>query len=95
MAIEAVLGIQFQARWSDFFGGDYFSWRPGGGSGGEHLRIICNHYRNLSDYHPVMEVAEPEFADYSVLLRVDGSQRGDDLKSRLITVPGLEFLRRE
>jgi hypothetical protein len=93
-AVEAVLGIQFQSRWSDFFGGDYLNWRSDG-SGRQHVRIIRNHHRNLSDYRPGEEVAEPDFADYSLLLTVEGCQCGDDLKLRLTTIPGLDFLRRK
>jgi hypothetical protein len=94
-AIEAVLNIEFEARWSDFLGGEYFSWRPSDATGREHLRVIFNHHRNLSDYEPAMEVAEPAFTDYLLLLRVEGSERGDELKRRLASVPELDFLRLE
>ena len=95
IGIETVLGIQFEARWSDLFGGDYFLWRSKDRSCRERLTIIRNHHLTLGDYHPVTVTEEPEFAEYQLLLRVERSLRGDEIKSKLATVPGLDFLRRE
>jgi hypothetical protein len=93
-ALEAALGIEFEARWSDFLGGDYYSWRPGDPSQ-EHLRIIRNHHYDADpDHDEEMVVAEPEFNDYKLLLRVEGTTRGDHIRDRLSTVLGLVFLRR-
>lgn len=93
--IEAALGLQFEARWSDLFGGDYFLWRSQDRSCRERLTIIRNHHLTLGDYHPVRVSEEPEFAAYQLLLRVEGSLRGDEIKTKLASVPGLDFLRRE
>ncbi len=93
--IETVLGLQFEARWSDLFGGDYFLWRSKDRSCRERLTLIRNHHLTLGDYHPVKVSEEPEFDEYHLLLRVEGSLRGDEIKTKLATVPGLDFLRRE
>ena len=94
VGIETALGLQFEARWSDLFGGDYFLWRSKDRSCRERLTIIRNHHLTLGDYHPVEATEEPGFAEYQLLLRVEGSLRGDEIKTKLATVPGLDFLRR-
>jgi len=92
--IETALGLQFEARWSDLFGGDYFLWRSKDRSCRERLTIIRNHHLTLGDYHPVKVSEEPEFAKYQLLLRVERSLRGDEIRTKLATVPGLDFLQR-
>ena len=42
--IETVIGIQFEAHWSDMRGGDYFLWRSKDSSSQERLSIIRNHH---------------------------------------------------
>lgn len=92
--IETVLGMQFEAHWSDMRGGDYFLWRSEDSPGRERLSIIRNHHSDLGDYYPATQTEEPEFAEYQLLFRLEGTFRGDQLKSKLINVAGLDFLRR-
>jgi hypothetical protein len=92
--VETALGLQFEARWSDLFGGDYFLWRSKDSSCQERLTLIRNHHLSLGDYLPVKVSEEPDFARYRLLLRVEGSLRGDEIKAKLATVPGLDFLQR-
>lgn len=93
--IETALGLQFEPRWSDLFGGDYFLWRSKDRSLRERLTLFRNRHLTLGDYHPVEVMEEPEFAEYQLLLRVEGSRRGDEIKTKLAAVPGLEILRRQ
>jgi hypothetical protein len=92
--VETALGLPFEARWSDLFGGDYFLWRSKDSSCRERLTLIRNHHLTLGDYFPVKVKEEPEFAGYRLLLRVERSLRGNEIKTKLATVAGLDFLRR-
>jgi hypothetical protein len=86
-AVEAVLAIELEKHESGYLGGDYFL---GGDLRGEHVVIQRNHVDDGDE----AEVAEPEFAHYPVLLQVNATVRGDALKLRLLTIVGVDFLRR-
>jgi hypothetical protein len=87
VAAQDVLGLDLERHESSYLGGDYFL---AGSLDGEHFVI----QRNRADDDGEDGVAEPEFADYAVLLQVNATGRADELKSRLATIQGLTFLRR-
>ncbi|HTF53531.1 MAG TPA: hypothetical protein VK735_39315 [Pseudonocardia sp.] len=90
-AVATVLNITFEAHESLYLGGDYFRSR---GPAGEHLEILRNDSGFEEDGEDEDNLIEPDFSDYSVLLRVNSTKRGDELKDRLAAVPGLVFLGR-
>jgi len=90
-AVATVLNIAFEPRESLYLGGDYFRGR---GPAGEHLEIMRNDSGFEEDAEDDDNLIEPDFSDYTVLLRVNSTKRGDELKDRLAAVAGLDFLGR-
>lgn len=86
-AVESVLDVEFAAHRSDYVG-DYYRTA---GFVGETIVI----QRNCLDDADEGEVLEPEFADRPVLLYVNKTGRGDEIRDLLLTIPGLEHLRRD
>ena len=86
MIVESALGISFRARYNDSIG-SYFN----ADVGSENFTVEPN-FLDVGDEE---EIQEPEFADRSVLLYVNGTERGDELRGRLLGIPGLELLRRD
>lgn len=78
--------VCFQRHESAYLGGDYFL---SGDLQGEHFLLRRN--RGLG---PPDELAEPEFAEYGLLLEVNATSRSDLLKSALEAIPGLTLIRR-
>jgi hypothetical protein len=85
-AVSSVLGIAFTARRNDAVGDYYLAVVDG-----EHFSIQPN-YESDGDEEGVLET---RFADYRLLLYVDDTERGDEIRDRLIEIPGLEHLRRD
>jgi hypothetical protein len=86
-AVEAALGIEFEAHESDFIGGDYFL---AGDPRGEEFIIQRNHAENGDED----EVVEAQYADFPILLQVNATARGDQLRGLLEGIKDLTFLRR-
>ena len=86
-AVENALSVHLEGHESGYLGGDYFL---AGDLRGEHVLIQRNHV----DEGDEEEVAEPQFADYPVLLQVNATPRGDELKCRLLAIEGVDFLKR-
>jgi hypothetical protein len=86
-AVEQVLGLTFERHESDYLGGDYFL---AGDHGDEQVVLLRNHSAEGNED----EVREPEFADFAVLLEINATTRGDELRGRLQAVGDLDFLRR-
>jgi len=86
-AIENTLGIAFSIHESDFLGGDYLLFI----SGEEEISIHSNKLEDEDGEY----LREPAFAEYSTLLMIDGTLRGDEYRARLEPVSALDFLRRE
>ena len=87
-AVSDAIGSQFQRHESGYLGGEYFLY---GDLDGEHFIVQRNRYRNDEGEE---EIAEAEFADYPVLLQVNASTRGDELREWLAGIVSLDFLRR-
>lgn len=87
VAAQDALRLDLECHESGYLGGDYFL---AGDLRGEHFVIQRNH----ADDGDGSEVAEPEFADYPILLQVNATTRADELKSRLTTIDDVDFLRR-
>lgn len=88
--VTVVLGVTFEPHESLYLG-DYFF---GGSLDGEHFEILCNNTGFEEDGEEEDNLIEPDFSDYPVLLRISSTMRGDELRDRLSSVPGLEFLER-
>jgi hypothetical protein len=86
-AVEDALALNLERHESGYLGGDYF---VAGDLRGEHFVVQRNHVDDGDEE----EVAEPEFANYPTLLQVNATLRGDELKARLSSIDGLDFLRR-
>jgi hypothetical protein len=87
VAVQRALDIELHRHESGYLGGDYFL---AGDLRDEHVLIQRNHVSDGDED----EVAEPEFADYPILLLVNATTRGDELKGRLAAIAGMDFLRR-
>jgi hypothetical protein len=87
--VERVLGVKFDPHDSAYMGGDYF--RAGELGGGEEFVI----QRNNFEFAGEAETAEPDYPDYSVMLQVSWTDRGDEIRNRLSDIRGLLFLRRQ
>jgi hypothetical protein len=85
--LETRLNVTFVARYSDDIG----SYFKASGLGNENFSIQPNFEDNWDED----EVQEPEFANHPVLLYVNRTERGDDVRDELSEIPGLEFLRRD
>jgi hypothetical protein len=72
--LAAALGIAFEARASDYQGGDYYMW---GDSSGEHF--ILKHNVDLDDDEP----AELAFPDYPLIFYVNASGRAEALRQAI------------
>jgi hypothetical protein len=86
--ISQVLDVEMVPHESDPYG-DYFC-TPG--NSGETLSVQPNYvdYGEEED-----EIIEDEFPEYPVIVRVNRTTRGDEIRLRLAkTVPTLDFLRR-
>ena len=83
-AVQRAVGIEMGRRDSHNMGGTYFR---GGVIGDEEFVVQLNH-----DEDP--EPLEPDFDDYKTLLRINRSERADDLRRLLQRIPDLDFLRR-
>jgi hypothetical protein len=79
--LQSALGLPFEPRRSDFIG-DYYR----AAIGDERFSVEPNH-----QYERRLEAKS---ADCAVLLYVDRTERAEDLEFVLVTIPGLEFLRR-
>jgi hypothetical protein len=86
--VENVLSINFNLHDSLYRGGDYFR---AGELAGEKFVIQLNHF----EFYGEPETAEPEYSNYSVILRISSTDRGDELRKKLGMIAGLEFLRRQ
>jgi hypothetical protein len=73
--LEASLAIQFEARESDYQGGDYFQW---GHARGEHFVLKRN--LDLVDGDP----AEMSYPTQKVLLYLNDTPRADELRARVL-----------
>jgi nuclear transport factor 2 (NTF2) superfamily protein len=85
--LEARLGVTFRARYSDDIG----SYFKASGVGSENFSIQPNYEDDRDEDH----VQEPAFADHAVLLYVNRTERGDEVRDALSDISGLEFLRRD
>ena len=85
-AAAAALGVSFAPRESSFTG-DYYK----ADLGDENFAI----YVNFKDPRYEDEILRPQFADYPVLLFVNHTERGDEIRGMLLEIPGLEHLRRD
>jgi hypothetical protein len=86
-AVESMLGVEFSPHRSDYVG-DYYKTA---GFVGETIAIQPN-YLDGGDED---EVLEPAFADRPVLLYVNETDRGDEIRGLLAGIAGLDFLRRK
>jgi len=86
-AVEKALSVHLEGHESSYLGGEYFL---AGDLRGEHVLIQRNHVVDGDEEEP----AEPQFADYPVLLQINATTRGDELKGQLLAIKGLDFLRR-
>jgi hypothetical protein len=86
--LQAAVGSELQTalerRYNDDLGYYYLAE-----AGDETFELV----RNFADDGPEDEVLRPEFADYPVLLFV--SEREDEIRDRLLAIPGLDHLRRD
>lgn len=73
--VEAVLGVTLEARWSDFLGGDYSGTEVEQRT--EEIRLIPN-YADEEGY-----LLEKGVSEGAMLLYVEGSDRWDEIDSRL------------
>lgn len=85
-AVGSALNVSFQERYSDEIG-PYFN----ADAGSENFTVESN-FLDVGDEE---EIQEPEFADQPVLLYVNGTERGDQIRELLLAIPGLEHLRRD
>jgi hypothetical protein len=85
-AAAAALRVSFAPRESSFKGAYYRA-----DLGDENFAI----YVNFKDPRYEDEILRPQFADYPVLLFVNRTERADELRDRLLEVPGLVHLRRD
>lgn len=88
--VAVVLGVAFEPHESLYLG-DYFF---GGSLNGEHFEILCNNTGFEVGGEEEDNLVEPDFPDHPVLLRINSTMRGDELRARLSSVTGLEFLER-
>jgi hypothetical protein len=84
-SVAEALGVGFRKRDSYFMGGTYFR----AGRVGQTEFVV---QRNQDEEG---EPVEGTFTDYQVLLRIDTSDRPDELRTTLTGIPGIEFLRRD
>lgn len=84
--VASALGVPWERRYSDEIG-YYFE----ADADGENFALHTN-YLDAGDED---EVREPEFADRVVLLYVSGTERGDEIRDALLTIEGVEHLRRD
>ena len=82
----SALEVSFSARESSSTGPYYKA-----DLGDENFAI----YVNFKDPRYEDEILRPQFADYPVLLFVNRTERADELRGRLLEVPGLVHLRRD
>lgn len=73
--LEASLAIQFEARESDYQGGEYFQW---GHATGEHLVLK----RNLDPLDG--DPAEMSYPTQKLLLYLNDTARADELRPRVL-----------
>jgi hypothetical protein len=85
-AVALVLGVSFQARYSDEIG-SYFN----ADVDQENFSVE----RNFLDDGDEDDIQEAEFADRPALLFVNRTERGDEIRGMLLEIPGLEHLRRD
>jgi hypothetical protein len=86
-AVEKALGMVLQRHESSYLGGDYF---VAGDPRDEEIVVQKN---DIGD-EGTEELAEPQFDEYPILLRVNASTRGDEIRERLLVIAGVDFLRR-
>jgi hypothetical protein len=84
-ALEAALGQQFEARDSDYQGGEYFQL---GKAGAEHFVLK----RNVDPYDG--DPAEQEFPQHPVIFYVNATARAAELRQKIATA-GCVLLRHE
>jgi hypothetical protein len=84
--LDRVLGVRLERHESGYIGGDYFL---AGDLRSEHF-VLQRHEAGDDE----TELPEPAFSEYSILLQVNNTSRGDELRSLLARVSGLVFLRR-
>jgi hypothetical protein len=85
-AVALVLGVSFQARYSDEIG-SYFN----ADVDQENFSVE----RNFLDDGDEDDIQEAEFADWPALLFVNRTERGNEIRGMLLEIPGLEHLRRD
>lgn len=87
LSVENVFGVKFLERYSDYMGGDYFRF---GEFEGEEFIIQLN-WIDEDD----REFLEPNHSEYPVLLKVDATDRGDEIRNALSRIVDLDFLERK
>jgi hypothetical protein len=88
--VEMLLGIRMVARDSSF-SGEYYSFEY---PDGEEITILANDISYLSPDENEEDFHEPNYADYPIILRVESTNRGDELKKMILQISGVDFLRR-
>jgi hypothetical protein len=84
--LQSLLDVPFEPRRSGFVG-DYYLAKLGE----ERFSVEPN----VDDERDEEEPLEPEFADRTVLLYVDRTERAGELEQMLASIGGLELLRRD
>ncbi len=84
--VSTALDLNFTIHESSYKG----TYHLAGDLRGEHFEIQQNH---ISDEEG--ELLEPGYAEFPLLLSVNGTLRGNDVRMRLEEIEDLTFLRRE
>ena len=85
--VGEALDLPFQLHESSYKGVYYLA----GNLRDEHFEVQANQIPDEDEH----DFLEPEYSDFPALLSVNGTLRGDDLRSRLEKIEDLIFLRRE
>jgi hypothetical protein len=85
-ALTKLLGTEFEARYSDYWGGDYYNAET---TGSEIIRIVSNGPEEDADDLPY-----EGFDEYPVIVEVNASPRADHLRDLLLAA-GFVHLRRD
>jgi hypothetical protein len=87
--VSEVLSREFSLHDSLYYGGGYYR---SGIVDDEEILIMSN---DVTMEDEGLEYLEPDFSDYPLLLRVDETTRGDEIKRQLEVISSLTFLRRD
>ena len=88
--VGETLDLSFKLRESSYRGVYYLA----GNLRGEHFEVQANQIPDEEEEEED-DVLEPAYSDFPSLLSVNGTLRGDDIRSRLEKIEDLIFLRRE